>query len=198
MNVGTEIWAVRWGEKNSWFIRIGGSLFVGVMALYLWSSWVMHLGKNEFSYVPFIPGVLCAIAAFILLAPDRYAHVLGKDGFALALVRHGVISKKWLIRFADVDDVETKFTRIVTDAHSQIYSITRVQIGFLARNGDVLIELEDEFHEPWQQKHGWTPTEPIDMSLVDRLPGSNEARLGFDAIKAWKVSKQMPHDGVYR
>jgi len=198
MNVGTEIWAVRWGENNSWFIRIAGTLFIGVIASAIWASTVMHLDKKEFSYWPLIPGALCAIAAFVLLAPDRYAHVLGKDGFALTLVRHGVIAKKWVIRFADVDDIDTTYTRIVTDGHSQIYTKTKVQIGFLARNGDVLIELEDYFHEPWQQQHGWTPTEPVDLSLVDRLPGTNEARLGFDAMKAWKASKQMPHDGIYR
>lgn len=198
MNLGKPVWAVRWSEKNNWGFRLLAPLMFGVFTMALWNSKVMHLGKHDFSAWSLVPAALVAIAVYVLLAPDRYSHTLGSDGFVLTLVRHGVISRKWVIAFADVDDVEFKYTRRVSVGNTHVYSKTEVQIGFLDRKGDVLIELEDEFHEPWQQKHGWNTTEAIDLSTIDYLPGTNEARLGFDAHKAWKASKIVPRDGVYR
>lgn len=198
MNLGRQIWTVKWGEKNNWVFRLAAPLLIGMVAAWGWSAKVMHLGNKEWSSWVLVPGGLVAIAVFILLAPDRYSHTLGDKGFMLTLVRHGVIAKKWVILYADVDDVEFNYTRLVAVGNTKIYSKTEVRIGFLDRKGDVLIELEDTFHEPWQQANGWTPAQAVDLSLVDHLSGTNEARLGFDAHKAWKASKTIPHDGVYR
>ena len=192
------MWSVGWKEQSEYVGRVIVSLVVGAIGLYAFSRFVLHAGEHDHvSPLQLLTGLGLATLAFLLFGPDAHCMVLGKRGFTISRKQWGFRITRRMVEFADTDDVEVTYTRIVSDAVYQLYTRTDVVFTFLDRDGDEVERIEGRIDEPSQREAGkWDPTAPIDLS--EPRARDRNAQLGFAAVDWFRAFKDQRDATPYR
>ncbi len=196
--LGEVVWSVGWKERSELVGRVLFALFAGVIGSYAFAHFVLHANEHDrIEPVLGLPGLAVAAIVFVLLGPDRYCMVLGKKGFTISRKQLGFRITRRMVEFAEADDVEVTYTRIVSDGVSQLYTRTDVAFVFLDREGYELERIDGTIDEPAQRAAGkWDPTAPVDLS--NPRARDRNAQLGYAAVDWFHAFKDQRDATPYR
>jgi hypothetical protein len=203
-DIGPVISATAWRDASSVIDRVVPAVITGVLVI---AAHLLLAGRLEslrslsrLQPSDWVLGGIATVIAGVIFGPDRHCSCLGKHGFSLSRMRFQWLFKsRRLLQFADVDDVETRYTRIVSDHVSWIYKQTDVWFLWLDKQGQEVFRLGGSFYEPAQRIPGdHDEKEPLDLSEVPGLDACAPAVLGFAAVEAFRRFQDQREGGPFR
>ncbi|MEO8698939.1 MAG: hypothetical protein ABI867_02815 [Kofleriaceae bacterium] len=214
--IGALISATAWRESSGIMNRLIPSalaaFLIAMGAVGLSGRSLSEAGSLRFQISDWVLFGLVMAIGFVVFGPDRHCTCLGHEGLSISRRRFSWWKSRRVLLFVDADDVETRFTRVVSDHISHIYQQTDVWFLWLDKLGREVFRLGGTFDEPAQRGVGkpqpvdqWREppnvgelTEAIDLSEVPGLDPSNPVVLGFAAVEAFHMFKDKRDRVPYR
>jgi hypothetical protein len=197
--IGPLRWSDGWLEEDDLVGRLlttlAATIAVGGGGTYAIARLAGHASSDRITPMYAIPMVLIGIVAYFVFAPDRHCMCVGERGISITHRRFGFFTKREVLLFDEVDDVEIESTRIVSDAVSQIYMRTDLTFSWIDREGYEVFTSTGTIDEPAQRATPkYDPTAPVDLD-GSRDRGTN---FGYAAMEAFRLFKDQRPVVPYR